>query len=162
MTAAKWKKARPRDLVHAFELSTEYALAANRRKVPEIAEKMGETTSNLYKWMSTGRMPAILIPAFEHACGCDFVSRYLASSNHRLVIDIPRGRKADASDINDLQESFTDCVGVLVRFFKKKAGAEETVDSIVAAMRKLAWHQENVNKQLSPELALFADTEVEE
>lgn len=155
MRPANWKRARPRDLRHAFELCIEHAREVHRRKVPEIAELMGETTSNLYKWMATSRMPSILIPAFEHACGCDFVTRYLASSNHRLVIDIPTGSKCDATEIADLNALFAECVGNLAKFFDGKASLEETSDSIDRSMRALGWHQENVSKHLVPELALF-------
>lgn len=161
MRPANWKRVRPRSLAHAFELCTEYALVKHRRKVPEIAEKMGETASNLYKWMSGCRMPAVLIPAFEHACGIDFVSTYLASTNHRLVIDIPSGRKATAAEIAKLQTSFGVCVALLCQFFAGKTSAEQTRDAIDDSMRQLAWHQVNVDKQLNPELALF-DTDVEQ
>ncbi len=155
MRPVNWKRARPRDLHHAFELSIEYARVVNRRKVPELAELMGETSSTLYKWTSNCRMPAVLIPVFENACGCDFVSRYLASTRHRLVIDIPRGRKCDASEISSLNIIFANCVSLLAKFFNGKASIEDTSDALDQGMRALAWHQQNVDKHLDPELALF-------
>lgn len=161
MRPSTWKRARPRDLRHAFALCVEYARVSHRRKVPEIAHLMGETESNLYKWMSTGRMPASLIAPFEQACSCDFVSRFLASSGNRMVIDIPRGRKCDAGEIAGLNILFGNCVTALSKFFNGVGSREETSDAIDAASRALAWHQENVDKHLSPELALN-DTEVEE
>lgn len=159
MTRNDWKKVRPRSLTHAFEVSVAHALAVHRRTVPAIAELMGETTSNLYKWMATGRMPAILIPAFEHACGCDFVTRYLASSNGRLVIDIPRGKKADAGSLARLQTSFGECIALLSRFYDQKAGGEETRAGLDDTMRQLAYHDRNVAKHVAPELHLFTEEE---
>lgn len=155
MRPANWKRARPRDLRHAFRLCVEYAREVKRLKVDTIAELMGESVDNLYKWMHSGRMPAILIPAFEHACGTDFATRYLASSNHRLVIDIPHGRKCDATEVAELNALFADCVVNLSKYFNGKAHLEDTIDSIDAALRALAWHQENVGKHFEPELALF-------
>lgn len=161
MKSANWKKVRPTSVCNAMRLCKDYALAVHRRKVDTIAELMGETADNLYKWMANGRMPAILIPAFEHACGVDYLSRYLASTNHRIVIDIPRGRAPTETEVSDLQEASAECVRHLVRFYKGKALAEEVLDAIAHALRHLAWHQANVQKQTSPELPLF-DTDVEQ
>jgi hypothetical protein len=157
MTPAALKKAMPRSLEHAYELSIAYALVVHHRKVPEIASMMGVKTARLYKWLSKLSMPAIAILAFEHACGgCHFVTNYLASSDNRLVIEIPRGRKASASEIAGLQTSFGKCITLLSEFFDGKGAAEETSEGIRTTMRQLAWHQVNVDKQIEPELALFA------
>lgn len=161
MRPANWTRARPHSLPQAFQLCVEYAREVNRKKMPELAELIGKNQASLYKWIADGNMPANLILPFENACGCDYVTRYLGSTRNRMVIDIPRGRKCDATEVAELNVLFADCVAKLAKFFKGQARIEETSDAIDASMRALAWHQQNVDLHMDPTGALF-DTEVEQ
>ena len=102
MTHAPLKRQRANSLVHALRLCKEWAQAKRHLSVERIADRMGTTHDSLYKWLATGRMPAILIPAYELACGCHYVSEWLAASADRLVVDMPTGRKAEGTELLDM------------------------------------------------------------
>jgi len=156
MAKRNWKKVQPNSLSHAQELCQEHALAKHNRSVANIADLMGLSNKwNLYKWLENGRMPAILIRPFENACGIDFITQYLAASDHKLLIDIPTGRKADEGQINDLQLSFNEAVSHLIKFYQDGGEINESIINLNAVMRQLAWHRENVSKSQAPELDLF-------
>ena len=153
-----WKRIQPRSLRHAMELCIQFAKEKHNLSVERIAERMGLANHwNLYKWMENGRMPAVSIPAFELACGIDFVTRHLAASAHKLLIDMPTGKKADATDINELQGGMTDAIGLLIKFYQGGAEAGETIAAISSSLSEMAWHRENVRKHSEPELSLFDD-----
>jgi thymidine phosphorylase len=113
---------------------------------------MGVTHDALYKWLATGKMPASLIPAYEMACGIDYVSRWLAISAGKLVIDIPTGKTAKPGDIQELQDILNSAMGNLIRFYSGRAQADETLAAIQSAMEGLALHRGNVAKHAHPEL----------
>jgi hypothetical protein len=149
---------RPTSLREAMKLCTEYAQAKHNRSVDRIAELMGEPSPwNLYKWMSTGRMPANLIRPFEHACGCTFITQYIATSAHRLPIPIPKGQPATGQDIHDLQTAVTEATGQLLQYQRGEASAEATLAAIDRAMGGLAYQRRNVERDEQPELALEDD-----
>ena len=102
--------------------------------------------------MESGRLPAVLIRPFEVSCGIDLVTRYLAVSGHKLIIDIAIGRKAGSDDLQMLQEVVTGAVGLLMRFYRNQAGREETTAALLEAMEGLAWHRENIERIDTPEL----------
>ena len=58
-----WKRVRPTSLLHALELCVEYARDVHNLSVERIADLMGITADLLYKWLSNGRLPAMLIPS---------------------------------------------------------------------------------------------------
>ena len=62
MAHAPLKRQRANSLVHALRLCKEWAQAKRHLSVERIADRMGTTHDSLYKWLATGRMPAILIP----------------------------------------------------------------------------------------------------
>jgi len=158
MAKRNWKKAQPNSLRHAQELCLEHALAKHNRSVDNIADLMGIPNKwNLYKWLESGRMPAILIRPFEAACGIDFMTQYLAASCHKLMIDIPTGRKACPQKLNDVQGSFAEAMNHLICFYNHNGEADETLSALSRVMSDIAWHRENVKKSASPELALFND-----
>src|SRR5690606_16217359 len=75
MKSRRWKSVQPTSLQHAMELCKAYALEKHNLSEQRIAERMGEENQwTLYKWISTGRIPAVKIPAYEAACGCNFVT----------------------------------------------------------------------------------------
>jgi len=155
MTRRNWKRIRPSSLRHALELCKDYAKERHNLSVERIAEHMGLTDHwTLYKWFQNGRMPLNLVRPFEAACGIDFVTRWQTASAGKLLIDIPTGRKADAADMQALQELLNTAVGQLLQFYGGKAEAVDTLTAIHAAMAGLAWHKVNIEKHDQPELDL--------
>lgn len=156
MASRNWKRLQPHSLRHGMELCLEYARETRRLSVDRVADLIGLANRwTLYKWLESGRLPAVLIRPFEHACGADYVTRYLAATAQRLLIEIPTGRRCDAADINGLQASFTTAVGLLIRFYEGTASAEDTLAALTDALNGLAWHRVNVAKAQAPELPLF-------
>ena len=153
MSRRAWNKLRPTSLRHAMELCLEYAKAVHNRGVERVAELMGLTSHwVLYKWMESGRMPANLIRSFEFACGCDYVTRWIAHSDHKLLIDIPTGRRATTADLNALQLALNEATGALLRFAQDQVDAQEVLGTVTAALESLAREYHEVAKHAQPEL----------
>lgn len=147
-----WKTIQPQSLTHALRLCKDFAIERKRLSVERIADLMGLTHDSLYKWLSTGRMPAVLIPAYEHACGVQFVTRWLAVSSGKLIIDIPTGKQATAEEIQSLQLNINRSVTQLLQFYAGEAEVEDTLASIQVALEDLASHRANVLIHQAPEL----------
>ena len=155
MRRRNWKRVSPRSLRHAMELCKDHAREVHNRSVERIAEVMGLSDHySLYKYFQTGRMPAVLIPAFEAACGIDFVSRWLATRGGRLVIQIPTGRALKETDIPELQQTLLDTVGSLMAFYRGDTDAEKTIADVNLGIQDLAWHRGNVQQHQQPQLEL--------
>lgn len=162
MARRNWKRTSATSLRHGMELCLEYAREKRNLSVDRVAELIGLSSKwTLYKWLENGRLPAILIRPFEHATGATFVTRYLATSAHKLLVDIPNGKPAKDADLLALQTQFNDSVNVLARFYRGDAGAEETIAALTGAMSDIASHRENVGKSLAPELGLFEEEDEE-
>lgn len=149
-----WKTVHPISLTHALRLCKDHAIERKRLSVERIADLMGVTHDSLYKWLSTGRMPAVLIPAYEHACGIQFVTRWLAVSNGKLMIDMPTGRPANDDDIQRLHLNFSQAVSQLINFYNGTETQENTLSSLQVILEDLVGHRENVHQYNNPQLAL--------
>lgn len=155
MTHRDWKKARPTTLPQAMELCLAYAREVHHLSVDNVADLMSLPSKwRIYKWVEGADLPLRYLRGFEHACGCDFVTRYLAHSAHRLLIDIPRGRSIAAADLNALQQLSNEAVGALIAFAAGQVEAEEVIAATTRAMEGLAWHRANAEKHHQPELEL--------
>lgn len=153
MSRTNWKRLQPNSLRQALELNKEFARQRHNLSVERIAERMGLPDHfALYKWMQNGRMPTVLIRSFEEVCGIDFVTRWVAASAGKLLIDIPSGKQISAEDLHTLQEVLNEVVGRLIKFYSHKADAPETLGAIQTAMESLAFHRGNVEKHMTPEL----------
>lgn len=156
MSRRNWKRVRPNSLRQAMQLCLDYARERHNRSVERVADLMGLASHwTLYKWMENGRLPAVLIRPFEHACGVTFVTDYVALSAHKLPVDMPAGKPAQDTDVLALQTQFNEAVNLLARFYKGDADAGETIAALTAAMADIANHRANVAQSLEPELALF-------
>jgi hypothetical protein len=153
MAKRNWKQVQPRDLRDAMDMCLEYAREKHNRSVDSVAELMGEVNKwTLYKWMQNADLPLRKIKPFEHACGIDFVSRWLVVSEGKLVINIPKGRKGEADDIQALQAATHDAIGALMKFYAEQTDAQATLFAIQIALERMAWHRGNVEKFQQPEL----------
>jgi hypothetical protein len=155
MIRRNWKRTQPTSLRNALELCKEFAREKHNLSVERIAERMGEADHwTLYKWMQTGRIPAVAIPAYEAACGIDFVTRWLAGTSGKLLINVPSGRKLKPNDVSALQESLHSTVSALMDFYNGKAEADATLATVTNALESLAWHKGNVEQHNQPQLDL--------
>jgi hypothetical protein len=154
MTRRNWKRVRPTSLVEALRLCREYAGDKQNLSVERIADRMGATHDSLYKWLATGRLPAILIPAYEHACGCHFASDWLAASAGRLVIPMPTGRSASPGDMVEFNSGFAAALQLLSDFYAQPGHSDPaaTLAALTSHLQQVAWHQANVAAFSNPEL----------
>jgi hypothetical protein len=144
----------PTSLRAAFEADKAHALAKHRRGTERLAELMATTPAALYKWLETDSMPVNRLAAWEHITGSDCVVRYLAAAAHRVVIEIPTGRKSATTDVHALQTTLNNAVGVLLAFMNGDADRDTTLAALGAGLESMAWHRENVRKNDQPELEL--------
>ena len=155
MRGRNWKAYRPNSLQDAFEACTQFALERRNYSIDRIAELMGLPSKwALYKWIADGRMPAVMIVAFEHACGCHFVTQHLAAAARKLLIDIPTGRGRKTGDHSALLACCTDAVNALIAFDAGKSTAHEAVAATTNAIEQLAAERANVETHSQPELGL--------
>lgn len=154
MSGRNWKRVRPNSLVEALRLCKEFALERGRLSVERIADRMGVTHDSLYKWLATGRMPAILLPAYELACGCHFASEWLAASAGKLVICLPTGRTVTPADMVEFNTGFAAALQLLSDFYAKPGQADPTatLDALTAHLQQVAYHHKNVAAYATPEL----------
>ena len=91
---------------------------------------------------------------YEAACGIDFVTRWLAASSGRLLIDIPTGRGVTAEDILSLHSVMNAAATQILDFYEKtpRPAVADVMSAIQEAMQTLAWHRGNVEKRDQPEL----------
>jgi hypothetical protein len=151
-----WKAARATSLLRAFELSLEFARVEKNLSVERVAELMGLPSHwTLYKWLESGRMPSNLIRPFENVCGCAFVTDWLGFSAGKLVIEMPRARKACASEMNELQKNFNAAMALLIGFYDGGVAADVTVAALTETLAALAGQRANVMGAAMPELDLF-------
>lgn len=155
MMGKTWKSSqRPTSATHAARLCKECAAVKLNLSVERIADLMGVTHDSLYKWLATGRMPLILIPAFELACGCNYVSEWLAASSGKVVISLPKGRTATPTDMVEFNSGFAAALQLLADFHNSpaKVDATEVLAALTSHIQQVAWHRANVAQHANPEL----------
>jgi hypothetical protein len=153
MPRKNWKRVQATSLRHALELCLAYAKDKNNLGVERVADLMGIPNHwALYKYLENGRMPAILIRPFEHACGINFITQYLAHSDNNLLVRIPTGKKATGFELSELGAVINETNQLLHLFYEGKKEANEVIDSIFSVMENLAYHKGNIEKQQQPEL----------
>lgn len=155
MGRRNWNQEIPTDIPRALQLCADFALEKHQLNVPRITDLLGEASHNtVYKWMGTGRMPVLKVPAFEHICGINFVTRFLAHSSGKLLVDMPTGRRGAHRELIDLTIHANQTMSRLMDFFEGRGGAEETAANITLLMEGLALQRRNVEKFKQPELML--------
>ena len=154
MTRRNWKNVRPNSLVHALRLCKEFAQERQNLSVERIADRMGVSHDSLYKWLATGRLPAILIPAYELACGTHFASIWLATNANKLVIDMPTGRRAAGTELLDMNSSCAAALQLLTAFYAapQSCDTEATLAALRLHMEQVGYHHANVQQFSTPEL----------
>lgn len=154
MPSRNWKHP-PQSMQEALVACVNFARDKHRRSVEHIAADMGLPNPwALYKWIESGRIPAVLIRPFELACRSHFVTSFLAHASHRLLIDIPTGKLPSQSDLHTLQAASNEAMASLLSFAAGRLTAEDVIASVTTAMEALAYHRENVARHAQPELDL--------
>ena len=154
MNSRNWKRVRPASVPEALRLCKEYALEKKNLSVERIADRMGASHDSLYKWLASGRLPLINLPAFELVCGCHFASDFLAITAGKLVIDMPTGRTGSTACMVELNTGFAEALQLLTNFYANPAQADagETLTALTQHMQQVAFHQANVSQHATPEL----------
>lgn len=147
-----WKRLQPISLRHALEMCKEHAREKLNRSVEKIADEMGLSDHwGLYRYFQNGRLPANLIRPFEVACGIDCVTRWIAASAGKLLVDIPTGRNLSGTDVVALHNGFGTALQLLTDFYAKKVDAEQTLAALTAHLEDVAWHRANIVQHSQPE-----------
>lgn len=151
----RWKSVRASSLSEALELSIEYA-AEQRRPIKVLADLMGVEIKTLYRWLAETSMPLNRIRQFESFCGTSFISEYLCMAHgDKVVVSIPAGKKANVTDLADMQGNFAEAITLLSRFYQHGEAVEDTVAALTKTLSQLAYQRSNVLKVGQPELELF-------
>lgn len=108
--------------------------------------------------LATGRIPGILIPTFEMACGAHFISDWLATSAGRMVIPMPTGRKATEAELLQISEDCAASMRKLAAFYAdpSKADTTELMELLQRHLEQVAFHHHNVGRYQTPELEFGA------
>lgn len=155
MSPKNWKTAQPNSLSQALEWSLDYARIKRNLSVERVGERMALTNHwVIYKWTENGKIPGVYIPSFEFVCGINLVSRWLAATSGKLLIELPTGRVCNTQDIAQLQTVLHDTVGALMNFYAGKEDATATMAQVHVALENLAWHRRNVQQHATPQLDL--------
>lgn len=159
MARRNWKRIQPNSQQHAIRLCLDYAEKVRGYSVARVGDFIGKSEWVIYKWLSAGSMPSVMIRPFEFACGTTYVSQYIATSAHKLLVDIPHGKIPEDVDLLSLQTTFNETINLLAKFYRGDAEATETIGALTTILTDLAGHRENVNKNAAPELPLFQEEE---
>lgn len=153
MTRRNWKRVQPTSLRDALELCKEHARERHNKSMERIAEDMGMADHwALYKYLQNGRMPTNLLRPYQIACGINLVSRWLAASEGKLLLDIPSGRGIKASDLTDAHAGFAAAMQLISDFYAGRADQAETLEAIAEHLQQMGWHHANVQQHATPEL----------
>ena len=150
-----WKAYQPTSCRDALHQCKAFAQEVRNLSVERIADQMGLPDHwALYKWIANGRMPLVLAPAFEHACGINLVARWMAATDGKLLVDIPSGRKAQPADMVELNTGFAQALQLLTDFYQAdgKADPVATLDALRSHLEQVAYHHHNVAAYATPEL----------
>ena len=154
MANSNWKKVRATSFVDALRLCKDFAMATKNMSVARIANAMGKEEHSLYKWLSNGTIPGILVPTYELVCGCNYVTDWYATTANRLVVPMPKGRKASEQDLHQISSGCTSAVAQLSAFYKDPMGCD--TEALLAAIRQhmeeFAYHHNKVARYSEPEL----------
>lgn len=154
MSRRSWKSTRATSLLHALRLCKEFAQDRHNLSVERIADRMGASHDSLYKWLATGRMPAVLVPAYELACGCHYATDWYAAAAGRLVVPMPTGRGAAQADLLAVNSSCAAALQLLTAFYAEPAQADAaaTLQALRTHLEQVAYHHHNVARAAEPEL----------
>ena len=146
------QKHKATSLDHAIELTEEYA-EQQRMPSKRIAELMGVEYKTYRRWMLDGTLPLNRLAQLEHITTTQFISEYVCVfQGNKVVIEIPRGKKSNVTDLSELQSQMAQTMAILAKFYEGKVEPEDAIAEITASITALAYQRENVCKTETPEL----------
>ena len=157
MSGRNWRTANPASFEDAMVLCLDYAQEKHRRNVQRVAALHVPSQNTIHGYLRGGSIPGRKLEAFQHACGCDFLTRYLAHSAGNLLIPIPTGKRVGVDDVHRLQGTLNDAVRALLGFAAGTLDADGVNAAMTSAMEALAWQRENAARNDQPELELRHD-----
>ena len=152
-----WKRYQPSSLRDALAKAKDYARERHNLSVERIAERMGLADHwAIYKWIESGRLPLVLLPPYEAACGIDLPTRWLAATQHKLLVDMPAGGAADEGDLVRMGSNFQAALQLLADFYAADGAADPApvLDALTHHLQAVAYHRQNVAGYAEPELEL--------
>lgn len=153
MSRSNWKRVQPNSLREALELCKDHARERLGKSVDNIADDMGQADKwSLYKWIQNGSMPAKLIRPYQIACGINLVSRWIAASEGRLLVDVPTGRTITPEDMNQAHAGFAQAMGLISDFYAGKTDQASTLEAIREHLQLMGRFHGNVQQHHTPEL----------
>lgn len=146
-------KAKATSFDHAIALTKDYA-KANGRPSKVMADLMGVEPKTYYRWMLEGTLPLNKLLQFETLAGCHFISEFLCVFDGcRIVIDIPKGKKATTKDVAVLQSLLASTVSQLSDFYGSSLeDVQETLELLNQSLSMLGFHRQNIQLASAPEL----------
>lgn len=155
MAKQSWNRITPNDIPQALQLSVDHGREKKNLSIQRIADLMGVSSQNtLYGWLSSGRMPLMMVPAFEHATGINLVTRFLAHGQNKLLVEMPTGKRAQNHDIANLVINANQTFGQLMRFFDGEESAHDVSAALKGLMEDLEKQRRNLDQYKQPELLL--------
>ena len=152
---AFWRRYQPTTLRAALEGCKEHAREARNLSVERIATDMGLNDHwSLYKWIESGRFPAVLLTTYQNVCGINLVTRWMAMHERRLLVDMPVGKAGDEDDMVALATQFSQAVQLLRDFYKSNGATDPApvLDALRSHLESVAHHHFNVSGFSEPEL----------
>ncbi|NHR06492.1 hypothetical protein HA052_14960 [Chromobacterium haemolyticum] len=142
----------PSSLDEAIERQVD--AAAKRGLVPKrMADLMGVEVKTYYRWLADSSMPLNRIRQFETFCMASHISEYLCMAHgDKVVVAIPSGRSAKASDLGEMQANFGEVIMLLEQCYRDKTSIAETLTLLSVVLSQAAYHRENIRKICQPEL----------
>ena len=116
-----------------------HAKRVHYRGVAEIAKLMGVDKWVLEKWIEHARLPVEEIPCFEMACGCNDLSKCIASIAGYMTIPASTGRFAKAASIAEVHLHVAAAISESVAAEIDPSSADEAVMALSNAIESLAW-----------------------
>ena len=158
MKSRNWNRVEPTSFGNAIELVKDHGCEVHGLSVARIADLMGEHSQHtVYGWLNDGSIPGRKIAAYQHVCKADFITRWLAHGEGKLLVTVPVGRMVGPMDVSLLQEQTNLATAALIHFAAGKATEADTIAALTKAMEALAWHRVNVAKASQPELEFGHD-----
>ena len=152
MNRRNWKRVHPASVIEALRLCKEFAQEKKNLSIERIADRMGVTHDSLYKWLASGRLPLISLPAFELVCGCHYVSDFLTITAGKLAVDMPTGRTGSTAAMVEFNTGFAEALQLLTNYYASPSDPAEVIAALTRHMADVAYHQANVAQHATPEL----------
>lgn len=125
----------------------------NNLSVERMADHLGESPDLLQKWCGTARLPINKVIGLESLCGHPFITEYLAHAQGYLLVRVPTGRKAEISDLNQLNVFTHQVLASIAECYAGASEPDETACQILQLMQEMAYQHHNVKKLEQPELS---------